>query len=135
MATKIFVNLPVKDLKASIEFFTKLGYTFNPQFTDETATCMIISEDIYAMLLTHEKFKVFTPKEICDATKSSEVLICLSCESREQVDEMVSKAVAAGGTTYNQPQDHGFMYGHGYQDLDGHIWELMWMDPSAANQS
>lgn len=135
MATKIFVNLPVKDLKASIEFFTKLGYTFNPQFTDETATCMIISEDIYAMLLTHEKFKAFTPKEICDATKSSEVLICLSCESREQVDEMVGKAVAAGGTTYNQPQDHGFMYGHGYQDLDGHIWELMWMDPSAVNQS
>lgn len=135
MATKIFVNLPVKDLKASIEFFTKLGYTFNPQFTDETATCMIISEDIYAMLLTHEKFKVFTPKEICDATKSSEVLICLSCESREQVDEQVGKAVAAGGTTYNKPQDHGFMYGHGYQDLDGHIWELMWMDPSAVNQS
>ncbi len=135
MATKIFVNLPVKDLKASIEFFTKLGYTFNAQFTDETATCMIISEDIYAMLLTHEKFKVFTPKEICDATKSSEVLICLSCESREQVDEMVGKAVAAGGTTYNQPQDHGFMYGHGYQDLDGHIWELMWMDPSAVNQN
>ena len=134
MATKIFVNLPVKDLKASIEFFTKLGYTFNPQFTDETATCMIISEDIYAMLLTHEKFKVFTPKEICDATKSSEVLFCLPCESREQVDEMVGKAVAAGGTTYNQPQDHGFMYGHGYQDLDGHIWELMWMDPSAVNQ-
>jgi uncharacterized protein len=135
MATKIFVNLPVKDLKASIEFFTKLGYTFNPQFTDETATCMIISEDIYAMLLTHEKFKVFTPKEICDATKSTEVLVCLSCESREQVDEMVQKAVAAGGTTYNKPQDHGFMYGHGYQDLDGHIWELMWMDPKAIQQS
>lgn len=134
MATKIFVNLPVKDLKASIEFFTKLGYTFNAQFTDETATCMIISEDIYAMLLTHEKFKVFTPKEICDTTKSTEVLVCLSCESRDQVDEMVGKAVAAGGTTYNQPQDHGFMYGHGYQDLDGHIWELMWMDPSAVNQ-
>ncbi len=135
MATKIFVNLPVKDLKASIEFFTKLGYTFNPQFTDETATCMIISEDIYAMLLTHEKFKVFTPKEICDATKSTEVLVCLSCESREQVDEMVQKAVAAGGTTYNKPQDHGFMYGHGYQDLDGHIWELMWMDPKTIQQS
>jgi len=134
MATKIFVNLPVNDLNASIEFFTKLGYKFNPQFTDETATCMIISEDIYAMLLTHEKFKVFTPKEICDAKKSSEVLICLSCESREQVDEMVSKAVAAGGSTYNKPQDHGFMYGHGYQDIDGHIWELMWMDPGAVNQ-
>jgi predicted lactoylglutathione lyase len=134
MATKIFVNLPVKDLNASIEFFTKLGYTFNPQFTDETATCMIISEDIYAMLLTHEKFKTFTPKAICDATKNSEVLIALSCESREQVDEMVSKAVAAGGAIYNKPQDHGFMYAHGYQDLDGHIWEVLWMDPGAINQ-
>jgi predicted lactoylglutathione lyase len=134
MATKIFVNLPVKDLKSSIEFFTKLGYTFNPQFTDETATCMIISKEIFAMLLTHDKFKSFTPKEVCDATKSTEVLICLSCESREQVDELVSKAVAAGGTTYNKSQDHGFMYAHGYQDLDGHIWELMWMDPGAINQ-
>ena len=134
MATKIFVNLPVKDLKASIEFFTKLGYTFNPQFTDDTATCMIISDDIFAMLLTYDKFKSFTPKEICDATKSTEVLVCLSCESREQVDELVRKAVAAGGTTYNKPQDHGFMYGHGYQDLDGHIWEVMWMDPGAINQ-
>jgi predicted lactoylglutathione lyase len=128
------VNLPVKDLKSSIEFFTKLGYTFNPQFTDETATCMIISKEIFAMLLTHDKFKSFTPKEVCDATKSTEVLICLSCESREQVDELVSKAVAAGGTTYNKSQDHGFMYAHGYQDLDGHIWELMWMDPGAINQ-
>ncbi len=131
MATKIFVNLPVKDLNASIAFFTKLGYSFNQQFTDETATCMVISEDIYAMLLTHKKFKMFTPKEICDATKSSEVLIALSCESREQVDELVAKAVAAGGSTYSKPQDHGFMYAHGYQDLDGHIWEVMWMDPSA----
>ncbi len=131
MATKIFVNLPVKDLNASIAFFTRLGYSFNQQFTDETATCMVISEDIYAMLLTHEKFKMFTPKEICDATKSSEVLIALSCESREQVDELVAKAVAAGGSTYSKPQDHGFMYAHGYQDLDGHIWEVMWMDPSA----
>lgn len=135
MATNIFVNLPVKDLKASIEFFTKLGYTFNQQFTDETATCMIISEDIYAMLLTHEKFKSFTPKEICDATKSTEVLIALSCESREAVDELVRKAVAAGGTTYNKPQDHGFMYAHGYQDLDGHIWEILWMDPKAVQES
>ena len=128
------MNLPVKNLNKSIEFFTKLGYTFNPQFTDDTATCMIISDDIFAMLLTHDKFKSFTPKEICDATKSTEVLVCLSCESREQVDELVHKAVAAGGTTYNKPQDHGFMYGHGYQDLDGHIWELMWMDPGAVNQ-
>lgn len=134
MSTKIFVNLPVKNLDQSIEFFTRLGYTFNPQFTDETATCMNISDDIFVMLLTEAKFKTFTPKAICDATKSTEVLVCLSCESREQVDEMVRKAVATGGTTYNEPQDHGFMYGHGYQDLDGHIWELIYMEPSAINQ-
>ena len=135
MATKIFVNLPVKDLQASIAFFTQLGYTFNPQFTDETATCMIISEDIYAMLLTHEKFKTFTPKEICDTTKSCEVLISLSCESREQVDELVRKALAAGGTTHDQPEDHGFMYSHSYLDLDGHGWGLLWMDPQAIQPS
>ena len=134
MATKIFVNLPVKDLKKSIEFFTNLDFAFNPQFTDETATCMIVSEDIFVMLLTHDKFKSFTPKDICDATKSTEVLLCLSCDSRDKVNDMVSKAVAAGGTTYNQPQDHGFMYGHGFQDLDGHIWELIYMEPSAIKQ-
>jgi uncharacterized protein len=134
MATQIFVNLPVKNLKKSIEFFTQLGFTFNTQFTDDTATCMIVSEDIFVMLLTHEKFKTFTPKKICDATKSTEVLVCLSFESREKVDEMVRKAVAAGGTTYNEPQDHGFMYQHGLQDLDGHIWELIFMEPSAINQ-
>ncbi len=135
MATQIFVNLPVKNLNKSIEFFTQLGYTFNPQFTDETATCMIVSNDIFVMLLTEAKFKIFTPKPICDATLSTEVLICLSCESRTEVDEMVKKAVAAGGTTYNEPQDHGFMYAHGYQDLDGHIWELIYMEPGAINQS
>lgn len=134
MATKIFVNLPVRNLKKSIGFFTKLGFTFNAQFTDETATCMIVSEDIFVMLLTEAKFKTFTPKQICDATKSTEVLVCLSSESRENVDEMVRKAVAAGGTTYNEPQDHGFMYGHGFQDLDGHIWELIYMDPAAIKQ-
>ena len=131
MATKIFVNLPVQDLKKSIDFFTKLGFSFNPQFTDETATCMIVSEDIFVMLLSHAKFMSFTPKPICDATKSTEVLVCLSCESRDQIDDMVRKALAAGGTTYNQPQDHGFMYAHGFQDLDGHIWELVYMEPSA----
>ncbi len=134
MATKIFVNLPVKNLIKAIEFFTQLGYTFNPQFTDETATCMIVSEDISVMLLTEAKFQTFTPKVICDATKSTEVLVCLSCESRADVDGMVSKAVAAGGTTYNEPQDHGFMYAHGFQDLDGHIWELIYMEPDAVNQ-
>ena len=134
MSTKIFVNLSVKDLNQSVEFFTKLGFSFNTQFTDETATCMIVSDDIFVMLLTHDKFKTFTPKEICDATKSTEVLVCLSSDSREKVDEMVRKAVAAGGSTYNDPQDHGFMYGHGFQDLDSHIWELVYMEPSAINQ-
>lgn len=132
MASKIFVNLPVADLKKSIDFFTALGYSFNPQFTDETATCMIVSDDIFVMLLTHAKFKTFTPNEICDAKKSSEVLLCLSCDSRAAVDAMVKKAVTAGGNTYNEPQDHGFMYAHGYQDLDGHIWELIFMEPNAA---
>jgi uncharacterized protein len=131
MSPQIFVNLPVKNLKQSIEFFTQLGFQFNPQFTDETATCMIISQDIFVMLLTHEKFKTFTPKEICDATKSTEVLVCLSAQSREAVDEMVRQAIAAGGTTYNEPQDHGFMYAHGFQDLDGHIWEIAYMEPNA----
>jgi hypothetical protein len=131
MATKIFVNLPVKDLKRSIEFFTKLGFSFNQQFTDETATCMIVSDDIFVMLLTEARFKTFTPKEICDAKKYTEVLVALSVESRVNVDEMVRKAVAAWGATYNEPQDHGFMYAHGFQDLDGHIWEVVYMDPSA----
>lgn len=135
MATKIFVNLPVKDLNQSVEFFKKLDFNFNAQFTDETATCMVVSEDIFVMLLTHDKFKTFTPNAICDATKSTEVLVCLSSESRAAVDDMVRKAVAAGGTTYNEPQDHGFMYGHGFQDLDGHIWEIIYMEPSAVNQS
>lgn len=135
MATKIFVNLPVKNLKRSIDFFTKLGFGFNPQFTDETATCMVVSDDIFVMLLTHDKFKTFTPKEICDATKSTEVLVCLSSESREELDEMVRKAVAAGGTTYSEPQDHSFMYAHGFQDLDGHIWELIYMEPSALDHN
>ncbi|WP_394753815.1 VOC family protein [Crenothrix sp.] len=135
MSTKIFVNLPVKNLDQAIEFFTQLGYEFNAQFTDETATCMIVSDYIFVMLLTEAKFQTFTPKAICDATKSTEVLICLSCESRADVDDMVRMAVSAGGTTYNEPQDHGFMYAHGFQDLDGHIWELIYMEPGAINQN
>ncbi|MEG5173720.1 VOC family protein [Microcoleus sp. B3-D7] len=135
MATKIFVNLPVKNLDRSVEFFTKLGFSFNAQFTDETATCMVVSEDIFVMLLTEAKFKEFTPNPICDATKSTEVLVCLSSESREEVDKMIRNAVAAGGTTYSEPQDYGFMYSHGFQDLDGHIWETMFMEPSAVNQA
>lgn len=135
MSRKIFVNLPVRDLPKSIEFFTRLGFTFNPQFTDDTATCMVVSEDIFAMLLTHPKFASFTPKPICDATRSTEVLVCLSCESRREVEDLVARAVAAGGSTYNEPQDHGFMFAHGFQDLDGHIWELMYMDPSAIQEA
>src|SRR5688572_17574925 len=131
MATKIFVNLPVKDLKKSMKFFSSLGYSFNPQFTDETAACMVISDDIYAMLLTHAKFKEFTPKAVCDATKSTEVLIALSCESRQHVDDLVRKATAAGGSTYADRKDYGFMYQHGFQDPDGHIWELIYMEPGA----
>ena len=134
MATQIFVNLPVKNLKKSMEFFTKLGYSFNPQFTDKTAACMIVSEDIYAMLLTKAKFREFTPKRICNAKKSTEVLLCLSCESRDKVNELVSKAVGAGGILCNEPKDYGFMYQHGFEDLDGHIWELIHMEPSATKQ-
>lgn len=131
MATKIFVNLPVKDLKRSIDFFTKLGYKFNPQFTDENATSMIISDDIYVMLLTETFFKSFTKKEIVDATKSVESIICLSAESREAVDELVKKAVDAGATIPSPKVDHGWMYQHSYEDLDGHHWEIAYMDMNA----
>lgn len=131
MARQIFVNLPVRDLKKSIAFFTQLGFTFNPQFTDDNATCMIIGENIFAMLLVEKYFKTFTPKEIADSRKQTEVLLALNCESREEVDDTVRKAVAAGGTTPTTPKDLGFMYQHGFDDLDGHMWEIFWMDPSA----
>ena len=127
MASQIFVNLPVADLEASIAFFTRLGFTFNPKFTDDTATFMIIGDNIFTMLLTRERFAEFTPLPVSDAHAVTEVLVALALESREAVDAMVCKAVAAGGSTYNEPQDHGFMYGHGFQDLDGHIWELVHM--------
>lgn len=128
----IFVNLPVRDLARSKRFFEALGFAFNPQFTDDTAACMVISETIFAMLLTHEKFGTFTPKKgaICDAKQSTEVLVALSRENRAAVDAIVKKAVAAGGNTFSEPQDHGFMYAHAFQDLDGHVWEVMWMDPA-----
>lgn len=134
MATKIFVNLPVKDLNKSVEFFTKLGFKFDPQFTDENATCMIVGEDIFVMLLVEKFFQTFTKKKISDATKSTEVIVALSADSKVKVDEMVNKALKAGGTTPNEKQDQGFMYGHGFQDLDGHLWEVMYMDPAAINQ-
>ncbi|MES2110226.1 MAG: VOC family protein [Bacteroidota bacterium] len=131
MATKIFVNLPVKDLDKSKEFFGKLGYTFNAQFTDEKAACMVISEDIYAMLLTEPFFKTFTSKDITDTSKSTEMLICLSADSREQVDQFYDKAVAAGAKAPRDKNDMGFMYSVSLEDLDGHTWEIMWMDPAA----
>lgn len=134
MATNIFVNLPVKDLQQSIKFFTHLGYSFNQHYTDESATCMIVSENIYVMLLTEARFKEFTPKAISDAHASTEVLVCLTLESREAVTEMVAKAIEAGGSAYKEPQDHGFMYGHGYQDLDGHLWELVYMSGEPPKQ-
>ena len=130
MARKIFVNLPVKDLEKSKAFFSKLGFTFNPQFTDENAACMIVDTDSFVMLLVEDFFKTFTKKAICDATKSTESIIALSAESKANVKEIVDKAVKAGGKTYRQPDDQGWMYGHSFQDLDGHQWEFIYMDES-----
>ena len=127
---KIFVNLPVRDLARSVDFFTKLGFTFNPQFTAEQATCMIVSEEAFVMLLVEDRFKDFTRKRICDTTTHTEGLFALSCASRAEVDDMVKTAIAAGGSHAADPQDHGFMYGWSFYDPDGHHWEVFWMDPS-----
>jgi len=132
MARKIFVNLAVKHLDQSIEFFTKLGFTFNPQFTDETAACMVISDDGYVMLLTEAKFKEFTRKKIADASTTTEVLTCLSADSKDEVDHIVDAALAAGATEARAPMDYGLMFGRSFNDLDGHIWEIIWMDPRHA---
>ena len=130
MSRQIFVNLPVKDLKKTIEFFAKLGFKFNPQFTDENATCMIIGENIYAMLLVEKFFKTFTNKEICDTKKNNEVINALGLNSRKEVDEMMDKVKKAGGTEPRPPQDHGWMYGRSFEDVDGHRWEVFHMDMS-----
>ncbi len=127
MNKQIFLNLPVADLPKSMAFFKALGYAHNPQFTDDTAACIVISETIFVMLLTHPKFRQFTPKTICDTTQAVEVLISLSCGSRQEVDDLVAKALAAGGTTYDQPEDFGFMYTHSFIDPDGHGWGLLYM--------
>ena len=133
MPKMIFVNLPVADLKRATAFYESIGSTKNPQFSDDTASCMVFSETIYAMLLTHEKYKQFTSKKIVDAKTSSEVMIALSADSREDVDGMVNKAKAAGVTIDPTPtQDFGFMYGRSFEDPDGHIWEVVWMDVEAA---
>ena len=130
MSKQIFINLPVKDLEKSITFFKKLGFKFNPQFTDDKAACMIIGENIYSMLLLEKFFKSFTKKKVADAKKTTEVLIAIDVKSRKDVDRMIKKAVAAGGSLYNKPQDHGWMYGHSFADLDGHQWEVLYMDES-----
>jgi predicted lactoylglutathione lyase len=131
MATKIFVNLPVKDLPKSKEFFGKLGFSFNPQFTDDKAACLVIGDNIFAMLLTEPFFKTFTKKDIADASKSTEAIIALDAQSRQQVDEIVKKAVEVGGSIYRDAEDHGWMYGKSFADLDGHQWEILYMDETA----
>jgi uncharacterized protein len=131
VTTKLFLNLPAKDLNKTIEFFTKLGFKFNPQFTDENATCMIVGEDIFVMLLVEKFFKTFTKKEICDTSKNTEVIVALSVEGREKVDQMINKAIEAGGRESREPQDHGWMYGRSFEDINGHIWEIIYMDESA----
>jgi len=131
---KIFVNLPVRDLDKSVEFFTTLGFEFNPQFTDDSATCMIVSEEAFVMLLVESRFKDFTKKEVCDSTTHTEAILALSAESREEVDEIVNKALDAGGQPANDPMDQGFMYAWSFQDIDSHLWEVLYMDPSAADE-
>ena len=131
MNQQIYINLPVRDLERSKAFFGAMGYSFNPQFTDEKAACMVISEDIYVMLLTEPFCQTFTHKPLADARKSTEVLLCLSCKSRDEVDAQVAKARAAGGSVPRSSVDHGFMYQHGFEDPDGHIWELAYMDMAA----
>ncbi len=128
----LFVNLAVRDLKKSMEFFSKLGFEFNPKFTDDKAACMIISEQAFVMLLAEPFFKTFTRRELCDTARQTEGLFALSCSSRAEVDELVKKAIDGGGKHAMDPQDHGFMYAWSFYDLDGHHWEVMWMDPNMA---
>ncbi len=134
MVSQIYVNLPVKDLQKTIDFFSSLGFTFNPQFTDENATCMIIGENIYAMLLVEPFFKTFAPKQLADAKKTTESILAISVNSRIDVDTMVEKAIRGGGSAHMDKKDHGWMYQHGFEDLDGHIWEVLHIDESAIPQ-
>jgi len=128
---QIFVNLPVKDLDKTVEFFTKLGFTFNPDFTDENATCMLIGENIFAMLLTEKYFSTFTKKPLADAKTTTEVINAFSLGSKQEVDDIIEKAIAAGGKQYKETEDHGWMYGRNFEDIDGHQWEFFFMDMSA----
>ena len=132
MHKQIYVNIAANDLPRSKAFFEALGFAFEPKFSNDAGACLVIGENIFAMLLTRDFLKGFTSKPLCDARESTEALLCISCESRAEVDRLVAAALAAGGTAPRPPQDHGFMYSHGFEDLDGHIWELMYMDPDAA---
>ncbi|RYZ21725.1 MAG: glyoxalase/bleomycin resistance/extradiol dioxygenase family protein [Chitinophagaceae bacterium] len=134
MANKIFVNLPVQDLQKSMDFFRHLGFGFNMQFTNHAAACLVLGENIFAMLLTHEHFASFTRKPIADAHQTTQVLIALDAESREAVDTMVRRALEGGGSVYAEPQDHGWMYQHSFADPDGHQWEVGYMDEAALRQ-
>lgn len=131
MSRKLFVNISVRDLNSSKEFFEKLGFSFNPKFTDEKAACMVVSDDAYFMLLTEPFFRSFTKREPADTTRTTESFFALSCASKAEVDDMVRKAIDGGGTHAMDPLDHGFMYGWSFYDLDGHHWEVLWMDPNA----
>jgi predicted lactoylglutathione lyase len=131
MSRLIFVNLPVADLEASKAFFRHLGFEFDPKFTDESATCMIVSEQAYVMLLVKDRFADFTKKGVVDATKATEAILALSADSREAVDEFADTALANGATPANDPMDMGFMYSRSFDDPDGHLWEVVWMDPAA----
>jgi uncharacterized protein len=134
MTTKIFVNLPVKDLTKTMDFFSHLGFSYNKQFTDEKAACMVISDDSYVMLLTEKFFQTFTRKKVIDATKNTEVLVSLSAESKEKVNQMMDIALSMGATEAGDPQDMGFMFGRSFNDPNGHIWEIIWMDMDRINQ-
>jgi uncharacterized protein len=131
-ARKIFVNLAVRDLPRTKAFFSALGFAYNPKFTDDNAACMVISDDAYVMLLAEPFFKTFTRQEVCDTSRHTEALLALSCDSRNAVDELANKAIEAGGRDAMPAQDHGFMYVRTFYDLDGHHWEVLWMDPKAA---
>ena len=131
MHKQIYVNLAVDDLERSKAFFNTIGFSFEPQFTNEQAACLILGDNLYAMLLVKDLFKSFTRKALCNPKESTEALVGLSCESRGEVDALVARAIAAGGSAPRAPQDYGFLYGHGFEDLDGHIWELIYMDPTA----
>ena len=134
MARKLFVNLAVEDLDRSVDFFTKLGFSFDERFTDETATCMVVGEDAFVMLLTRPKFTEFAKKDLADPAAQTEVLVAFSADSREEVDELADRALGEGGSPAADPIDMGFMYGRSFYDPDGHHWELVWMDPAAVEQ-